>query len=224
MAGALIEESLMVVDNPDLAPGDRPDDIAEQLTEIALAAEKSVLIVSPYLVLTPTLLEIGRTLSEKGVKVEVVTNSLASNDVVIAHAAYARYRQTVLDTGVDLYEFRGDPGLAEGVYPDSDYSLHSKYIIFDDDIVFIGSLNLDPRSLYLNTELGIVLRSPDLASELKESFQVFTDPANAWRVTETEDGLRWTSDAGTLDSQPAKSSWQDFRSKLLMLLPVSSQL
>ena len=170
------------------------------------------------------MLEIGLTLRERGVEVKVVTNSLASNDVVIAHAAYARFRETILETGVELYEFRGDPALAVDVYPASDYSLHSKFIVFDDEEVFIGSMNLDPRSLYLNTELGIVLRSPELAADLRDAFETFVDPENAWQVIAEPEGIRWSSSAGTVERPPAKGWWQDFRSRLLMLLPVSNQL
>jgi putative cardiolipin synthase len=223
LAGHELADVQPVVDDPDVSWGEQPDEIAGQLTEVALSAEREVLIVSPYLVLTPNLLEIAETLNGRGVRIRVITNSLASNDVVIAHAAYARYRQTILDFGVELYEFRGDPEMMTGDLAE-DFCLHSKYIIFDDDTVFTGSLNLDPRSLYLNTELGVVLRSTSLAAELRQSFERLISPENAWRVVSTPDGLRWLSAAGTLDEQPAKSSWQSFRSRMMMLLPVSSQL
>jgi len=218
-----IDDAISVVDDPDVGWGDQPDEIAARLTDVALSAEREVLIVSPYLVLTPNLLGIADALTARGVKISVITNSLASNDVVIAHAAYARFRQTILDAGVALYEFRGDPEMMAGD-PAEDFSLHSKYIVFDDDTVFIGSLNLDPRSLYLNTELGVVLKSESLATELKNSFGELISPANAWRVFSTEEGLRWESAAGTLTRQPAKNDWQHFRSRLMMLLPVSNQL
>jgi len=218
-----IEYGTSVVDDPDVSWGEQPDEIANHLTDIALSAQREVLIVSPYLILTPNLLGIAQVLIERGVKISVITNSLASNDVVIAHAAYARYRQTILDAGVVLYEFRGDPQMTRGD-PAEDFSLHSKYIIFDDDTVFTGSLNLDPRSLYLNTELGVVLKSRSLAAELKASFERLTSPENAWRVISTEDGLRWESAAGVVKTQPAKSKWQSFRSRLMMLLPLSNQL
>jgi putative cardiolipin synthase len=221
--GHEILSSVSVVDDPTLTWGELPDEIAKELTEVALSAETEVLIVSPYLVLTPNLLEIGRTLHERGIKVKVITNSLASNDVVIAHAAYARYRETILDAGAELYEFRGDPEMMAGDIAE-DVSLHSKYIVFDQHTVFIGSLNLDPRSLYLNTELGVVLESPSLAAELSGEFERLASPDNAWHVVRTAEGLRWISKAGTVDEQPAKNAWQNFRSKLMMLLPVTNQL
>ena len=218
-----LQDAQPVVDDPDVAWGERPDQVADVLTELAESAERQILIVSPYLVLTPTLLALGQSLNERDVVVEVVTNSLASNDVVIAHAAYARFRNAILDAGTDLYEFRGDPEIARDQSGDH-VSLHSKYILFDEETVFLGSLNLDPRSLYLNTELGVILRSASLVDELSGEFQRLKDGDNAWRVLRGDDGFQWQSSAGTVERQPAKSSWQRFRSWLMMFLPLSSQI
>ncbi len=212
-----------MIDDPSVRWFDRPDEIAAELTEIAMNVQREVLIVSPYFVPTLNMFDIARSLKERGVKITVVTNSLSSNDVVIAHSAYARYREAILAVGVELYEMRGDPQLAENEVAE-DISLHSKYIIFDDDVVFIGSMNLDPRSLYLNTELGVVLRSPDLADALRASFHTLIQPENSWRVSSTAEGLRWTSSSGIINTEPAESSWQRIRSLLFSILPVSNQL
>ncbi|HEY5644581.1 MAG TPA: phospholipase D family protein [Pseudomonadales bacterium] len=222
-AAHALDSAVALVDDPDVSWGKKPEEIADALTELALSAEREVLVVSPYLVLTQRLLDLGTTLHERGVNIQLVTNSLASNDVVIAHAAYARFRQTVLDTGTDLYEFRGDPAMMKDD-PAEDFSLHSKYILFDDDRIFVGSLNLDPRSLHLNTELGVLVRSRTLADELRAYFFELIDPDNAWRVLEDADGLVWESSAGRQTHQPAKGPWQRFRSWFLMLLPVTDQL
>jgi putative cardiolipin synthase len=221
--GHRLEAAEPVLDDPDVGWGQLPDEVASALTELARCCDSEILIVSPYLVLTPALIEIGDELENRGVRVAVVTNSLESNDVVIAHAAYARFRGAVLDSGAALYEFRGDPAMARDD-PAEDISLHSKYILFDDDTVFIGSPNLDPRSLRLNTELGVVLKSPSLVAELKETFTHLTSGENSWRVRRSEDGFEWESAKGTVYRQPAKSGWQRFRSWLLMLLPVTNQL
>lgn len=222
-AAHVLDEAIPVLDMPDLSWGQRPDEIAGALADRALSAEQQILVVSPYLVLTPKLLELGRTLQTRGVKVSVITNSLASNDVVIAHAAYARFRGDVLNSGADLYEFRADPALMRDDPADS-LSLHSKYILFDQDTVFLGSLNLDPRSLHLNTELGVILRSASLTSELTDHFNQLTDGDNAWRVTLGESGMEWRSSTTTTQRQPAKNSWQRFRSWLMSFLPLTNQI
>lgn len=218
-----LQEARPVVDDPDVAWGERPDEVADVLIELAQASESQILIVSPYLVLTPPLLELGRSLNDRGVEVRVITNSLASNDVVIAHAAYARFRGAILDAGTELYEFHGDAQIARQDAAEH-VSLHAKYILFDEDIVFLGSLNLDPRSLYLNTELGVVLRSASLVDELRSEFARLTDDENAWRVIQSESGFEWRSGETILHRQPAKSDWQRFRSWLMMFLPLTGQI
>ncbi len=85
-------------------------------------------------------------------------------------------------------------------------------------------MNLDPRSLYLNTELGVVLQSPKLADALRASFQILIQPENSWRVMNTSEGLRWESSAGVIDVEPAKSDWQRFQGQMMRMIPVSDQL
>lgn len=220
--GPRLVSSATVIDDPNVSWFKRPDEIAAELTEVALSARREVLIVSPYLIPTENLLGIAHTLIDRGVKITVLTNSLATNDVVIAHASYSQFRKGLIDAGVQIYELRGDPELARDDIAEN-ISLHSKYIIFDDDIVFVGSLNLDPRSLYLNTELGVVLQSPELAGLLRASFNNWIRPENAWRVTSTPAGLRWESSAGIVTRQPAKNAWQRLRNWVYRLFPVSSQ-
>lgn len=217
-----LDEASILLDSPDVSWGEKPEEIADALAEITRSTQLEVLIVSPYLVPTTRMLDIGRELKERGVNIRIVTNSLASNDVVIAHAAYANFRRTILDTDVELYEFRGDPAIMRNNQAES-YSLHSKFILFD-DWIFLGSPNLDPRSLHLNTELAILLRSQTLSAELRSYFYQLIDPDNAWRVEREANNLVWRSSSGTLDRQPAKGSWQRFRSWLMMLLPVKNQL
>jgi putative cardiolipin synthase len=221
--GYELTEAATVIDDPSVLWFDLPDEIAAELTEVAMNVQHEVLIVSPYLVPTPNLFGIAKTLKDRGVRIVVVTNSLATNDIVIAHSAYARHRKGILASGVELYEMRADPEFSKNNTAEHN-SLHSKYIIFDNEVVFIGSMNLDRRSLYLNTELGVVLRSPDLVDALRESFHTLLQPENSWRVINTDNGLRWTSSAGTVDEEPAKSDMQRIESQLLRILPVSNQL
>jgi len=215
-----------VVDDPNVSWFDRPDEMVAELTDVALSAQREVLVASPYLIPTKNLFGIAKTLTERGVKITVLTNSLASNDLLVANAGYGRFRKQIIDAGVDLYEMRADAPVSQSMarLPSDRESFHSKYIIFDDDLVFIGSLNLDPRSLYLNTELGVVLESPALAELLRASFKTLISPENAWRVLNTPEGLRWQSSAGIVDKQPATGNWQRFLNGLLSMLPVSRQL
>jgi putative cardiolipin synthase len=212
-----------VIDDPDVSWFDRPDEIAADLAEVALQAEKEVLVVAPYLIPTRNLLDIAETLVDRGVRIVAITNSLTTNDVVLAQAAYARYRKRILDMGVELYEMHGQPELAKGLISE-EICLHSKYIIVDRQTVFVGSTNLDPRSLYLNTELGVVLESEALVDLLTRSFLDLIRPENAWRVVYGTEGFEWHSAEGVVYEAPAKSAWQRWRYRLLSLLPLQNQL
>lgn len=212
----------MIIDDPDVSWFQRPDEIAVDLRRFAAAIEREVLIVTPYLIPTPRLLEITAELIARGVKIRVVTNSLSTNDVVLAHSAYSRFRREILEAGVELYELRMRPALAADD-PAEHISLHSKFIVFDEQLVFVGSLNLDPRSLYLNTELGVVLECPSMADALRASFQTLAAPENTWRVLATPDGLVWQAGEDSRTVQPAKSRWQRFRNWVFSLMPLHSQ-
>lgn len=212
-----------VIDDPDVSWFDKPDELAKDLVDIAMRAEREVLVVTPYLIPSRRLLELVEELVARGVRIAVVTNSLETNDVVIAQSAYAQSRDRILAAGVELYEMRGDAKFAERNIA-RNVSLHSKYILFDERHVFMGSLNLDPRSMYLNTELGVVLESVELADQLRASFRQLIEPENAWQLRATEDGVEWVAGAQHMSRAPAKSVWQRMRYHFFQLLPVSQQL
>ena len=109
----------------------------------------------------------------RGVAVSVLTNSLAANDVALVHVGYARYRRRLLAAGARLFEFRGGPREA---------SLHTKLAVFDREYCWVGSFNFDPRSLLLNTEVGLLVHSPELAARLVAVFAADTTPERAWEL------------------------------------------
>ncbi len=139
--------------------------------------EQSVDIVSAYFVPEKKGAERLKNLRADGVKVRVLTNSFQANDVPLVHAFYSKYRQDLLEHDVQLYEFLSRPD-AENLNTNtkelaekskvslkglSRSSLHAKLMAIDEKQVFIGSFNFDPRSAYLNTEIGVLLNSPRLA-------------------------------------------------------------
>ena len=222
-SGALIREWRVLVDDPDVGWFEKPDDLADELTDIAFTARREVLIVSPYLVPGQKLLTLAQELSDAGIRIAAITNSLQTNDVVVAQAAYSDRRDRILDAGVELYEFRGAAKVPEKDGAEH-ISLHPKYMLFDESNVFLGSLNLDPRSLYLNTELGVYLDSPELAEQLRRHFAALIHPDNAWRVRRQGADTVWESSAGIERKPPARSRWQRFRQTLLKFLPLSGQV
>ena len=119
----------------------------------------------PYFVLPAGAQATVKALNERNVRVRVLTNSLASNDMLPAHSGYAKTRRRLLENGMELYELRPDtdafrPGwsLRSGR---SQAALHTKAMVFDGEAVFIGSFNLDPRSAVINTEAGLYIESPE---------------------------------------------------------------
>ena len=224
-ASSAVSEFAVIYDAPDVRWFDRPDEMADHLIESAQNVQGEILIASPYLIPTKRLLATADQLGGRGVQFKVVTNSLGSNDLVMAHAGYARFRDELLAQGAQLYELRGDAlvGRAGQSAPSRRQSFHSKYMVFDDELVYVGSMNLDPRSVAINTELGVVLRSRQLAGELRSSFETLLHPDNSWRVEKADGGFTWTSSRGTTHREPA-SAWRRFLSFWLSLLPLSGQL
>jgi Phosphatidylserine/phosphatidylglycerophosphate/cardiolipin synthases and related enzymes len=125
-------------------------------------------------------------LRERGMQVRILTNSLASTDMPVVHSAYQKYRIPLLESGVELYEVRpilGQPvvrGDALKSPSAGQFALHAKVFVFDRQRVFVGSMNLDQRSLHVNTEVGVIIDSPDLARQVATRFEAIARPANSY--------------------------------------------
>jgi len=192
---------------------------------------KEVLIESAYFVSRDRGVEIAKQLNARGVRVRVLTNSLASNDVVAAHAGYAKRRKALIEAGVELYEMRPDAGVVKKklISGKSKAALHTKAIVFDRESVFIGSFNLDPRSADINTEAGVYVESPELAQQVIEYMDEGVRPENIYRVMLDEHGdLVWVTeidgDEVRYTEEPETTIGQRFMSDLIMILPVEHQL
>ena len=194
---------------------------------------QQLLIVSPYFV--PT--EAGATelgaLAQKGVDVRALTNSLEATDVRVVHAGYAKWRRQMLEAGIGLYEMRGEVAespaqKSAGIVGSSAASLHAKTFAVDHSRVFIGSFNFDPRSARLNTELGFVIESAELAATAETVFAEKV-PAIAYEVELTGNGdMVWIEQQGgariTHTTEPGtgfiERAWIGF----LSLLPIEWML
>jgi putative cardiolipin synthase len=193
--------------------------------------QEELLIESAYFVVKDRGIESARLFNERGVRVRVLTNSMASNDVLAAHAGHAERRKQLVENGVELYELRPDAGAPRKkmISGESKASLHTKAMVFDRESVFIGSYNLDPRSSSINTEAGLYVESPELARQVIEYMDVGVQPENSYRVLLDEDGdLVWvTEDDGVevrYHKDPESTFWQRFMSGFIILLPVEHQL
>ncbi len=155
-----------------------------------LRAEREVLVVSPYFVPEAYGAQVFEALAARGVRVRIVTNSLASTNHAYVHGGYVKYRNRLLRSGIEIFEVRADaPSILEG--SDTPLVLHSKLAIVDDETLFVSSSNIDPRSIRQNSEIATVINSPDLAGDLLKRFnQEFG--AFVFQVVEGPDGnLVW---------------------------------
>ena len=163
--------------------------LSEHLIPIINSAKKSIIIINPYFMPNPQMLTWMQKLLDKGVRITVITNSLASNDAIEVYAAYSPYQKKLLEMGVKLYELA--PFSFSKTYKQQTYrngkiprsSLHSKTMIIDDAITIIGSANLDPRSIKLNTEVVAVIYSKEMAAVQTKIFKEMSSPENAFTLT-----------------------------------------
>ncbi len=198
------------------------------------ALKEELVIVTPYFVPGDEGTKFLVAMAKKGIKVSVITNSLASNDVSIVHSGYSRYREALLRAGVRLYEIKPKVNILTGkgdknksFFGSSKTSLHAKSFVLDRKHIFIGSLNLDPRSAYENTEVGTMLSSPyigeNMANFLLDNLHLF-----AFEVKLDDGDLIWLEEKdGEMtvhDIEPYTYWWQRFSVKALQLLPIESQL
>jgi putative cardiolipin synthase len=149
--------------------------------------KSELILISPYFVPGKKGLAALKDLRNRGIRVRILTNSLAANDVSLVHGGYSRYRKEMLRSGIELYEVRPNPDQKRGpenreIFGSAGASLHAKSIVFDRKVFFVGSANLDPRSRYLNTEVGIVAESPELAEMFASRFDINAKPEVSFRV------------------------------------------
>jgi cardiolipin synthase C len=230
-------DARLLYDDPEKISRSRDDTtghLVPQFAGIGSRSQKELIIVSPYFIPGDAGVQWLRQLASRGVRVTVITNSLAATDVSAVHAGYQRYREALLEAGVRLYELKpqgaaakrdADPGGSRA-------SLHAKTFVFDRRIVFIGSLNLDPRSVQINTEIGVMCESPALAGELAGRLERVLDKL-AWRLERVADAsgqprIAWI-DAGAEPrvrsfDEPDVSPWRKLSVWLLSLLPIESEL
>lgn len=196
-------------------------------------AQKEIWISSPYLVPGEQALEAAKAKTGRGVRMRLVTNSLSATDEPVVHTGYRRYRDNLLRSGVQIFELH--PGLGQqillpGESKNTPLRLHTKAAVVDGETVFIGSVNLDPRSERINTEFGLLIRSPELARQALTLFELISEKASyevRLKPTRQRD-LEWLlSEEGrtqVLDSEPGADLWTRMRLYIQSILIPESLL
>lgn len=233
--------AVLLVDEPGkIAPDedevDAGETVIDGLLQLMQQARQDILIVSPYFVPGAAMMEVFGQLRARGIRIRVLTNSLASNDAPAAHAGYARYRERLLRQGVELYEMRatqeGDvaglgstPGLGSGGGGSksgvSRASLHSKAVILDQRLAVIGSMNLDLRSQRKNSEVALLIRSRTLSREAARQVDAML-AQGAYRVRLDGGRLAWQAPPGA--SFPSARGEPDASLRLQLLVRLIAPL
>ena len=231
--GLIWAQAYAFADHPDKpfdgeAGGEVPEtSVSYNLFEAIRKANSEVVVSSPYLVPGAEGMALVRELRGRGVRMTAMTNSLGATDEPVVHVGYSAYRLPMLDLGVDLYELSGarvKRNRRENLFGASLGRLHAKLAVIDKRWLFVGSMNLDPRSATINTELGVVIDSPQLSREMLRIIDI-DRLQSAYRLRKTPDGrcCEWISyddDADgemVLTEEPDSSVWQ--RVKLWLLAP-----
>jgi putative cardiolipin synthase len=232
-------QAQLIYDSPDkkrVDSGKAPGSLAFPPVVAASGATQSeLMIVTPFFVPGPDGVDLFTHLRERNVRVRVLTNSLEATPEVFAHAGYLHYRRPLLERGVELYEMRAQPaGKAQALAANGKYALHAKIFVFDRTRVLIGSVNFDLRSRHRNTEIGLIIDSPELAQQSAKRFAALVQPANSYEVLLRSDDsngaqhLVWrTQQEDTLvelDREPAGGEWRRAKVQLLRLLPLDPEL
>ena len=199
--------------------------------------QKELVIFSPYFVPGKSGTAFLTQLSQRGIRVRILTNSLASNDVGLVHAGYIKYRKELLQDGVELYELnkkltRKERKEKKGAEGSSKASLHAKSFVFDRKQVFIGSLNLDPRAVKHNTEIGVVFNVPEIAEDMTDWFEENIEQlAFRLELKKDETGYEevlwhgWENGKQVVYThEPQTGFWRRFGIGFMSIWPIESQL
>lgn len=203
--------------NPDKKTKLLVDDLRTNLND----ANKELILISPYFVPGKKGMKTYKQLRSKGVDTWVLTNSLASNDVTTVFSGYRKYRKPLIKKGVNLYELMPRSNSQEkdksSIGSSATSGLHGKLIVFDQKKVVVGSMNLDPRSKNLNTEMGIVVESPEMARDMAEKIKTIVKE-DAYHVVLKGDDLRWETVKDEkkvkYDKEPETTWWKRFKANL----------
>ncbi|MCX7306294.1 MAG: phosphatidylserine/phosphatidylglycerophosphate/cardiolipin synthase family protein [Hyphomicrobiales bacterium] len=222
-----VTSAQIVSDPPGKAASARDDGwLLGALLPVITSARKSIAITSPYFIPLDSGARLLLRLAGAGVSISVLTNSLAATDVTAVHGAYSRFRKPLLAGGIRLFELRArDARKDVSLFGSRGASLHTKAFVVDGHIGFVGSFNFDPRSVSLNTEMGLLFDDAGLAGEMHAVYAKETATKRSYKLVLSGDAVAWQDgSASVLDSEPEASLRRRVVAAAASFLPVESQL
>jgi len=224
----------IVYDSPDKADKKLAADAASIITplrEAVQSATRELIVVSPYFVPLKSGIKSLSELQASGVQVTIITNSLAANNHGVVHSGYAPSRKPLLRAGIKIFEMRADAAVAgvdRGGSGAALATLHTKAFLVDRERFFLGSFNWDPRSVKINTELGVIIESPEMGEWVGRQVYLSLDDKTYEVVLNDKGKLRWIDRRGEeevwLEKEPQTSWWRRFSVGFMRILPIKSQL
>jgi len=198
--------------------------VAAEMFNIMNLAQEELLVTNAYIIPGQAGIDFIQKLTDRGVKVRILTNSLASHDVPAVNSHYEEWRDDIINAGAELYELRADGEMQSliDIPPNKGrfIGLHTKALVIDRDKVFIGSMNFDPRSFQINTEAGALVESAGLGEALAQVMERDMSPENAWQVLLNDKGKPyWVNSDETLERQPARDSGQRIMNEIFKIFP-----
>lgn len=225
------DKASVVSDPPEKAEGEKETNwLSRELFPVLLQARQKIEIISPYFIPGPSGVEKFVEMVDHGIDVAISTNSLAATDEITVHGAYAKYRRPLLEGGVRLYELRPEntKRRRRHLFASAGASLHTKAFTVDDRWGFVGSFNFDPRSVSLNTEMGVLFEDPRLTAELSANFARQIAPDESYRLSLDGGRLFWEerNDGVTRiwNREPKARIWLRSLAKIIGWLPIEWQL
>jgi putative cardiolipin synthase len=204
-------QASLVYDPPEKLMGKKDGHLSSQLRPNFETAKKELILVSPYFIPGRRGMKSFKQLRKDGVRIVIVTNSMQATDVPAVYARYRSFRKDLLKLGVELYEIRGSRGGASSklrIGSSGSLGLHGKVMISDRELMFTGSMNLDPRSRDLNTEMGVVLHDKVFAASTAESL-LKNMPPLAYKLELKGDNIQWIEDGKVYKEEPGKTWWKN---------------
>ena len=236
LAGEMVwAKTEIIIDSLERFEGGSESAFAQLTSELAESAEHGFVIETAYLIPTKEAIARIAELTESGLRVRILTNSMQSNNHSSVHAHYMKYRKPMIEAGIELHELRPDPELlehykqVESRVAESHAGLHTKAFVVDRRLSMIGSYNMDPRSRIWNSEIGLLIDSEEFAAKVLAVMEADFDPANSYRVTLTEKRkLEWTAEGPdgpeVWRHDPGTSAWQRFKVRVMSWIPMESEL
>lgn len=203
------------------------------------AVSSEFTMITPYLVPAPDEMRLLHDLRQRNARVRILTNSLNSTNELAAHAGYRHSRTQLLKEGVELFELRAMLGNNRGsgqsakMSRHGNFGLHAKLIVFDRKKLFAGSMNFDQRSRHLNTEIGLIIDSPEMATQAAARFEAMTQLSNSYAVSlsspeSANPSMIWRTveNGKTLEyrREPSRFLWRRIVVRLLSALPLDNEL